>query len=97
MAVLAAGAPRVKIEHKKGESLEGSRGIVEQWTRNQKMLKSLQRLALIQIANVRRSTPTAALELLYNVPPLDLHIWETALKTAVRLGISPNWVPGTRK
>ena len=50
----------------------------------------------MQIANVRRSTPTAALELLYNIPPLDLHIQETALKTAARLGICPKWVPTNR-
>ena len=65
--------------------------------KNQKLLKSLQRLALIQISNVRRSTPTAALEIIYNITPLDLHVRETALKTAARLGISPNWVPGVKK
>ena len=60
-------------------------------------LKSLQRLALIQIAGVRRSTPTSALELIYNVPPLDIHIEELALKTAVRINIKPNWFPSGAK
>ena len=59
----------------------------------QRQLNSLQRLALMQIANVRRSTPTAALELLYNIPPLDIYIWETALKAGARIGIDPKWIP----
>ena len=60
-------------------------------------LNSLQRLALVQIAGVRPSTPTAALELIYNVPPLDIHIQELALKTAVRINIKPNWFPNNNK
>ena len=60
-------------------------------------LKRVQRLALIQIAKVRPSTPTSALEIIYNVPPLDLFILETAQKTALRLGIEPKWVPQTTK
>ena len=60
-------------------------------------LKKVQRLALIQIAKVRPSTPTSALEIIYNVPPLDLFIKETAQKTALRLGIDPKWVPHTTK
>ena len=55
--------------------------------------KKLQRLALIQVAKVRPSTPTTALEIIYNVPPLDLLIWEIAQKTAVRIGVDPKWVP----
>ena len=57
-----------------------------------KKLRSLQRLALIQVAHVRKSTPTAALELLYNTPPLEIYLWECAQKAACRIGISPNWV-----
>ena len=56
-------------------------------------LKSLQRLALVQIANVRRSTPTSSLELIYNIPPLDLHILEVARKAYLRIGLEPDWVP----
>ena len=61
-------------------------------------LKKLQRLALLSIAPVRKSTPTAALELLYDVKPLHLFVKEHALKTLVRIGTtSPNWTPtGTR-
>ena len=60
-------------------------------------LKRIQRLALIQIAKVRPSTPTSALEIIYDVPPLDLFIKETALKTALRLGINPTWIPQLTK
>ena len=56
-------------------------------------LKSLQRLALTQIAKVRPSTPTSALEIIYNVPPLDIYVWEVAQKTALRIGINPTWIP----
>jgi hypothetical protein len=35
-------------------------------------LQRLQRMALSQIAHVRPSTPSAALEIMYGVPPLDL-------------------------
>ena len=60
-------------------------------------LSSLQRLALLQIAPVRKSTPTAALELLYNIMPLHLYIREHALKSAVRVGIDPGWEPCGKK
>ena len=60
-------------------------------------LSSLQRLAMLQIAPVRKSTSTASLELLYDIMPLHLFIKETALKAAVRIGISPNWVPKETK
>ena len=60
-------------------------------------LSSLQRLALLQIAPVRKSTPTAALELLYDVLPLHLFLKEHALKTALRLEISPKWFPRDTK
>ena len=59
----------------------------------QKKLKKLQRLALLMIAPVRKSTPTAALELLYDIKPLHLFLKEQALKSALRIGITnPNWL-----
>ena len=57
-----------------------------------KKLRQLQRLALVQISHVRRSTPTAALELIYNLPPLDLFVWECALKTIARVKLSQGLV-----
>ena len=50
-------------------------------------LQRLQRLALLTIANVRKGTPTAAMEIIFNLPPLDLIIKEMAAKTYVRLNI----------
>jgi hypothetical protein len=41
-------------------------------------LQRLQRMALSQIAHVRPSTPSAALEIMYGVPPLDLFIQNCA-------------------
>ena len=58
-----------------------------------KKLAQVQRLALLQIAPVRRSTATASLELLYDIMPLHLFVWERALKTALRIGINPTWSP----
>ena len=52
----------------------------------QKKLEKLQRLGLTGIANARRSTPTAALEHIYNVIPLHLQIKQKAQETFLRLG-----------
>ena len=60
-------------------------------------LTKIQRLALLHIAPVRRSTPTAALELIYDVMPLHLYTLECALKASLRIGIDPSWVPATTK
>ena len=60
-------------------------------------LKKLQRLALVQIAKLRPSTPTTALQIIYNVPPLDLFLWETAQKTILRTCADPKWVPNPTK
>ena len=58
-------------------------------------LAKLQRLALLSIANVRYSTPTAALELIYNIAPLHLQIREKARMAFLRLGDERNtqWQP----
>jgi hypothetical protein len=45
-----------------------------------KLLK-LQRLALLMIAPMRRNTPTAGLEVLFGVPPLQLYILSMATST----------------
>ena len=51
-----------------------------------KKLEKLQRLGLTGIANTRRSTPTAALEHVYDIPPLHLQIKQKAQETFLRLG-----------
>ena len=60
-----------------------------------KMLGRLQRLGLTSIANVRKGTPTSALEIIYNVPPLHLLIEQTARNAFIRLGDLKNeeWFP----
>ena len=50
-----------------------------------KKLKQLNRIACMSLTPTTRSTPQAALEIMYNITPLDLHLTETGLKTYLRL------------
>jgi hypothetical protein len=54
-------------------------------------LKPLQRLALSQVAHVRPSTPSTALEVMYGVPPLDPHIKNYAHNAAIRVKPDTSW------
>jgi hypothetical protein len=49
-------------------------------------LRKLQRLGLTAITFVRKGTPTAGMEVIYDLPPLHLRIIEKALGTFLRLG-----------
>ena len=53
-------------------SLVWHKGCDYQWA--QKELNKINRLALMYLSHFRRSTPTAGLEVLFNVMPLDLHV-----------------------
>ena len=57
-------------------------------------LSSLQRIGLLSIAPVRRGTPTATLEIMYDIPPLHILLQERARMTYLRLGSLHNdeWV-----
>ena len=63
-------------------------------------LNAIQRLGLMIIAPTRRSTPTAGLEIIYNVTPIELAIRERAKLNMLRikplLGNIGNWIPKTR-
>lgn len=50
---------------------------------NQDKLRSLQRLGLHMIAPIRRGTPSKALEIIYNVEPLHLHIQSLSLSASL--------------
>ena len=63
----------------------------------QRVLQRVQRLGLIMIAPMRQSTPTAGLELLTGVPPLDLQIQEIAIQTSTRLNLQPSGWSGVNK
>jgi hypothetical protein len=52
----------------------------------------VQGLGLLQVALVRHSTPTALLEIIYDLKPQDLYIREIVVKTYIILGIKPNGV-----
>ena len=58
-------------------------------------LRSLQRLGLTMIGHVRRSCPTSALELIYDVKPLHIAIKEIAMNTYFRVKHF-NWTAKTR-
>jgi ribonuclease HI len=64
----------------------------------QKKLGKLQRLGLTSIACVRRGTPTAALEILYDVPPIHHLVMERARCTFLQLGELQHvqWTPVIR-
>jgi ribonuclease HI len=47
-------------------------------------LKKLNRLAMLAIAPVRYSTPTAGMEVIYNIPPLDIYIKGLGLRAYLR-------------
>jgi hypothetical protein len=50
-----------------------------------KKLQRVQRLSVSQISHVRLSTPSAALEVMYGVPPLDLLIENCAINVSIRI------------
>ena len=50
-----------------------------------KQLYNLNRAACMMITLTTRSTPQASLEILYNIPPLDIHLQEIGLTTYARL------------
>jgi ribonuclease HI len=68
-----------------------SRTASQAWAK--KKLQGLQMMALSQIANVRPSTPSAGLEVMYGVPPLDLFIQNCAQNAAIRVKPDTTWQP----
>ena len=55
-------------------------------------LDRVQRLALLNIFGVMRSTPTAGMECLVGLPPLHLFLQGTALSCMIRLARSGQWI-----
>jgi hypothetical protein len=68
-----------------------SRTATQAWARTK--FQRLQRMCLSQIAHIRPSTPLAALEVMYGVPPLDLFIQNCAQNTAIRVQPDTSWLP----
>jgi hypothetical protein len=55
-------------------------------------LKKVQRLGMLMVAPMRSHTPTAGLEIILGVPPLDLYILFLAVTTSNRLNLQLlNW------
>jgi len=59
------------------------------------MLECIQRLACLAIAGPIRTTPTAAMEILLGLPPLDLYIKNVATTSCYRLKTLGHWVQGS--
>jgi hypothetical protein len=53
-------------------------------------------MALSQISHVRPSTLSAALEIMYRVPPLDLFIQNSAQNAAIRVKPDTSWQPASK-
>jgi len=73
-------------------------GAVVWWPRVE-LLSSLQRLACLAITGAIRTTPTAAMEVLTGLLPLDIHVKQVAMSTCYRLKCNNSWkhtyVPGS--
>jgi hypothetical protein len=59
---------------------------ISKYQTNLDKLARVQGIGLLNIANVRRGTPTTALEVAYWVEPLDLHLREVATRAYLRIG-----------
>ena len=59
---------------------------------NKEKLQKFERIGLKMVTQIRHSTPTDALRVIYNVTPLHLHIKELAMNTYYRVK-KYNWIP----
>lgn len=62
--------------------------------KNEQKLRKLHRLAVLCVAPVLNGTPTAGLEVIYNMPPLSLLLQQRSLCTYFRLRLQPTCVGG---
>ena len=60
-----------------------------------KELKALNRLACMTLTTTTHTTPQASLELIANLPPLDIHIREIAIRTynRIKTSLDTPWSP----
>ena len=56
-----------------------------------RLFHKIQRIACMMMVSAYPGTPTAALEIILNIPPMTLVIQAEAAKAAHRLGRSQNW------
>jgi len=59
------------------------------------MLESIQRLACLAVTGSICTTPTAAMEILLGLTPLDLYIKNVAMTSCYRLKTLQHWVQGS--
>ena len=58
---------------------------------NFRKLKRVQRLGCLSALNAMHTTPTAGMEVILNIRPIDIHLQENALKSHARLVKNGNW------
>ena len=58
---------------------------------NYKKLELVQRLGCLSILNAMHTTPTAGMEVILNIRPIQIHLQEIALKSHIRLVKTGNW------
>lgn len=56
-----------------------------------KQIEHVQRLACLAVTGSMRTTPTAAMEAILNIPSLDLFVEEDALRSSLRLSTTKMW------
>ena len=56
-----------------------------------KELVKLQRMACLMVTGAMRSTPTAGMEVLLGLQPLEIYLKEVALATSMRLRVNIDW------
>jgi hypothetical protein len=64
---------------------------------NAHKLKKIQRLGMLMIAPMRRRTPTEGLEVILNVPPLELIIQHLAINSYNHLNLKPRYWSGKKR
>ncbi len=94
----------IKMIRKTMTSLSNStntipRRVLKLTTKQKDKLRTLQRLALIQMGHFRQSTPARGLEAITDTMPLDLHIQAEIIKVRIRLkdNLQRNWSGGNTK
>lgn len=79
-----------KLERRKYKSLKSKKKFSDSNEATNR-LNSIQRLATMMITGATKSTPTAALNAILSLPPIDLKIKSIAINTCIRLKNCKTW------
>ena len=56
-------------------------------------LQKVQRQGCLATLNAMKSTPTAGMEVILDIRPIDIHLQELAISSYIRLSRNGNWIP----